>query len=114
METKRQLQVGEMIKRNFSTVLQQEGKYIYGDLLVSVTKALLSPDLAEAKIYLSIYGTENKQEVLLEMEQHTQRLKQLLVARIRKHVRRIPTIAFYLDDTLDEIDRINRMFEKLK
>lgn len=113
-ESKRQLQVGEVIKRNFSIVLQNEGSYIYGDAMVSVTKAVVSPDLSQAKIYLSIYGTENKQAVLLEIENQLHGLKQSLVHRIKKHVRRIPSIAVYIDDTLDEMERLNKLFDSLK
>lgn len=115
METRRQRQVGELVKRNFSSVLFQEGSYVYGsEVLVSVTQVVMSPDLGLAKIYLSIYNTENKQAVLLQVEEHKKRLKQLLSARIRKQVRRIPHIDVYIDDTLDEIDKIDQMFSQLK
>ncbi|HPK10317.1 MAG TPA: 30S ribosome-binding factor RbfA [Saprospiraceae bacterium] len=114
MESKRQLQVSSLIKRHFSTVLQMEGSYIYGNALVSVTNIYVTPDLSMAKIYLSIYNTENKQEVILMMEEHKHQLKQSLAARLRKHIRRMPDIDFYIDDTLDEMYKIDDMFGKLK
>ncbi len=114
METKRQKQVGELIKRHFSMVLQAEGSYIYGaQVLVTVTNVKMTPDFSLAKIYLSVFNTDNKQATILEMEDQQVRLKQSLAARIRKQVRRIPEIAFYLDDTVDEMYRINAMFEQL-
>ncbi|MCB0553510.1 MAG: 30S ribosome-binding factor RbfA [Phaeodactylibacter sp.] len=114
MESKRQLQVAELIKRNFSIVLQNEGSYIYGaEPLVTVTQVKITPDFNLAKIYLSIYNTEHKQGVLLELDEHLTRLKQSLMARIRKHVRRMPDIAFFLDDTLDEMYRLNELFNRL-
>ncbi len=114
METKRQKQVGELIKRHFSMVLQAEGSYIYGaQVLVTVTNVKITPDFSLAKIYLSVFNTDNKQATILEMEDQQVRLRQSLAARIRKHVRRIPEIAFYLDDTLDEMYRIGAMFEQL-
>lgn len=114
MESKRQLQVAELIKRNFGLVLQQEGGYIYGpEPLVTVTNVKVSPDFSIAKIYLSIYNTENKQAVILEMEEATSRLKQSLTQRVKKHIRRIPDIAFYMDDTLDEMYRLNDLFNRL-
>ncbi len=115
MESKRQKQVAELIKRNFGTVLQQEGSYIYGvEALVTVTGVKMSPDFSIAKIYLSVYNTENKQAVILAMEDQMFRLRQSLVTRIRKHVRRIPNIHFYLDDTLDEMYRLNDLFNRLE
>ncbi len=115
MESKRQRQVGALIQRNFSTVLQREGSYLYGyEALVSVTHVLMSPDLGLAKIYISVWNTENKQAVVLQMEEGKSRLKKLLSERIRKHVRRIPHIDFYLDETLDEIEKVENIFDRLK
>ena len=114
MESKRQLQVAELIKRNFSVVLQQEGRYLYGDqALVTVTQVKMSSDLGLAKIYLSVFNTENKQAVILQLEQESTRLRKSLSQRIRKHVRRIPHIDMYEDDTLDEMWRLNSVFDRL-
>lgn len=112
---KRQSQIAETIKRHFSTLLQQEGRYIYGhEVLVTVTNVMMSPDLGLAKIYLSIYNTENKQAVLLQMQEEQQALKQGLARRIRSHVRRVPDIDFYMDETLDEMFRVDALFKKLE
>ena len=113
-ESKRQLQVAELIRRNFSIVLQQEGIYIYGAaVLVTVTSVKVSPDLGNCKIYLSIYNTENKQAVILQMEEEYQRLKQALAHRLKKQVRRIPAFQFFMDETLDEMYKLNSIFDKL-
>lgn len=114
METIKQKQIGELVKRHFSLVLQEEGGYIYGSApLVTVTSVKMSPDLSLAKIYLSVYNTENKQEVILELEEEKSRLRQLLAARLRRQVRRVPEIDFYLDDTLDEMARLQQLFTRL-
>ncbi len=114
METIKQKQIGELVKRHFSLVLQEEGGYVYGPApLVTVTTVKVSPDLGQAKIYLSVYNTENKQAVILEMEEEKIRLKQSLASRLRKQVRRIPDIQFFLDDTLDEMFRLRDLFQRL-
>ena len=115
MPTIRQQQIGELIKRNFSLLLQQEGKYIYGsEPLVTVTNVIMSPDFGIAKVYLSVYNHQSKQEVILELEEQVTHLRQALGARIRKQVRRIPELHFFLDDTLDEMYRLNALFNQLK
>ena len=115
METKRQKQVAEVVKRNFGIVLQQEGSYIYGtSVLVTVTSVKMSPDFNIAKIYLSIYNSDEKEGVIEQMESSVHRLRQSLSNRIRKHVRRIPEIQFYIDETLDEMYRLNNLFKELK
>lgn len=115
METKKQKQVSEIIKRNFGIVLQQEGIYIYGaEALVTVTTVKMSPDLGIAKIYVSVYNTLSKQEAVIELNDNLVRLRQSLGQRIKKHVRRIPHIQIYLDDMLDEMYRLNDVFDKLE
>ena len=114
METKRQRQVAELVKRNFSMVLQTEGVNIYGSApLVTVTEVKMSPDMGIAKIYLSIWNTENKQAVLLQMQEENTRLRQALGQRLKRHVRRIPHIDFYEDETIDEMYRVDSIFDRL-
>ena len=114
MPSVRQKQVEELIKRNFGIILQNEGSYIYGtEPLVTVTQVKVSPDFGLAKIYLSVYNTETKQEVILEMEEQNNRLRQSLAHRVRKQMRKVPQINFYLDDTLDEMQRLNQLFNRI-
>ena len=113
MESKRQKQTAEVIRRHFGSVLMQQGPYIYGNALVTVTKVYVSPDISMAKIYLSVYNAEDKQAIIDKVSKNTAVLKQNLAQRVRKHIRRIPQIYFYNDDTLDEMYRLNQIFDKL-
>lgn len=112
--TIRQKQVAELVRRNFSIILLEQGRYIFEDALVTVTEVQMSPDLLMAKVYLSVYNTENKQAVLLQLEDQHQELRQSLAKRMRKQVRRIPDMAFYIDDTLDEMERVDKLFRRLE
>jgi len=114
MEKKRQKQFSEVIRRNFGLVLFDQGRNIYQDALVTVTNVKTSPDFGQSKIYLSVYNTEDKMAVIKLMEKNMHVLKAELARRIRKHVRRIPQISFYLDETLDEMYRLNALFASLK
>ncbi len=114
METKRQRQAAELIKRNFGLVLQDEGLYIYGAALVTVTSVQVSPDFSIARIYLSVYNTEDKQEPLLNIRENYTRLRFALGERIRKFIRRIPNLEFFLDDTLDEMYKLNALFDRME
>lgn len=113
MASKRQKQVEELIKRNFSLVLMSEGQYIYGDVLVSVTDVSMSPDLRIAKVYISIFNAEDKATVYDLIVRNTSTLKYELVKRIKKHVRRIPDLQIYRDDLLDEMYNIEEMLDNL-
>jgi ribosome-binding factor A len=114
METKRQKQVAEMIKRNFSMVMQEEAPNICGlSVLITVTNVKMSPDLSYARIYLSIFNTEHTQEPLLMLREELPTLKSKLAYRIRKLVRIIPDLELFYDDTIDEMFRIDAMMKKL-
>lgn len=115
MESIRQKQVGELIRRYFSMILAEEGGFIYGrDKLVTVTNVKMTPDLLLAKIYISVYGTEIKQEVIFELEDNQVRLRQSLGAKIGKQMRRMPEIAFFLDDTIDEMYRVQALLDRVQ
>ena len=115
MASIRQEQVGELVRRNVGTVLQQEGSYIYGSTaFVTVTEVQMTSDLGIARVYLSVFGTDDKQAVILKLEDEYPRFRQAIGYRLRKHVRRIPEFQFYLDDTLDEMYRLREVFEELK
>lgn len=114
MASKRQLQVAEQIKRNFSIVLQQEGSYVYGSQpLVTITDVQVSPDLSVGKVYLSVWNTDNKQAVILQMEEEHNRLKSALGTRLRRQLRRLPELAYFLDETLDEQHKVDNLFDRL-
>ncbi len=114
MESKRQRQTGETIKRHFSIVLQQEGTYIYDtQALVTITEVKMSPDMGLARIYLSVFNVDDKLTVLQQLREEQTRLRQLLAHRVRRHLRRVPQIDFYLDDMIDEMYRVDGMFDRL-
>ena len=114
MDSKRQLQLGELIKRSFAPVFQEQGPYIYGAAFVTVTAVKVTPDLAQAKIYLSIFNADDKVLVLKKVINHTHVLKQAMASRIKNQVRRIPQVFFYFDETIDEMYKVDVMFKNLK
>jgi ribosome-binding factor A len=114
METIRQKQIGEQIRRFFGMLLSEEGSLIYGrDKLVTVTGVKMTPDLLTAKIYISVYGTENKQEVILELEDNYPHLRKALGNKVGKAMRRVPELEFFLDDTVDEMYRVDTLLNRV-
>jgi len=114
MASVRQQQTESMLQREFSAVLRAEGSYIYGSqALVTVTGVKLTPDFGEARFYLSVFNRMDKQNVIIELDDNITRLRQQLANRVRKKIRRVPVISFYLDDTLDEMYRLNSLFDQI-
>ena len=114
MDSKRKLQIGELIKRHFAPVLHEHGPYIYGSAFVTVTSVKVTPDLSQAKVYLSIYNADDKAAILNRISSHTHILKQALAGRIRNQIRRMPQIFFFFDETIDEMYKVDAMFDNLK
>lgn len=115
MESKRQQQVSELILRHFSYVLHQEGLYIYGrQALVTVTQVKVASDLQLARIYLSVYNVEDKMSVIALIKESSYKLKQQMYQRLKSHLRRMPTFEYYIDETLDEMYRVEELFQKLE
>ncbi|MFM7399346.1 MAG: 30S ribosome-binding factor RbfA [Bacteroidota bacterium] len=114
MESIRQKQVGELIRRFIAMILTEEGRNIYGsDKLVTVTDVKMTPDLLISKVYVSVYGVENKQEVILLLEDNLARLRQALAAKVGKQMRRMPDLEFHLDDTVDEMYRVSNLLNRV-
>src|SRR5687767_9622023 len=110
METKRQKQISELIRRAFSMVLMEEGPYIFEKALVTVTSVNVSPDLQNAKVYLSIFNTDNKNEVMYGIQENNHRLRLSLSSKVGKQLRRMPELQFFLDESLDEVFRMDQIF----
>jgi ribosome-binding factor A len=114
METKRQKQINELLRRQFSMVLLEEGPNLFDKAMVTVTRTVVSPDMSNAKIYLSVFNTDNKQEILLTMQENYARLKFALGNKVGKQLRRMPDLAFYLDESLDEFFKMDELLKKLR
>ena len=115
MESKRQKQVAELVKRNFSLVMQEESPNICGrGVMITVTNVIMSPDLTYAKIYLSIFNTDHIQEPLLLLKEELSTLRSKLGQRIRNQVRTIPAVELFYDDTIDEMYRIDGLMKQLE
>lgn len=114
METKRQKQINELLRRQFSMVLLEEGPNLFDKAMVTVTRTVVSPDMSNAKIYISVFNTDNKQEILLTMQENYARLKFALGNKVGKQLRRMPDLAFFLDESLDEFFKMDELLKKLR
>lgn len=83
--------------------------------MVSVTQVRMTPDLGIAKIYLSIYANgRNQDEVFRHIQISTSAIRGELGKRIRHQVRRVPELIFYMDDTVEYVDKIEQVFTKIR
>jgi ribosome-binding factor A len=113
MESTRQQKVARLIQKELSQIFIREGSWLYGRVLVSITVVRVSPDLSVAKIYLSIYGTTNKNKVLQTLEQHKPKIRYWLGQQLKNQLRIVPELIFYLDDSVDYAEKMEEVFKKI-
>ncbi|MFA9290303.1 MAG: ribosome-binding factor A [Solirubrobacteraceae bacterium] len=108
MATIRQTKINKLIQEELSEIFRQEAKNSHSELLITVSEVRVSPDLGISKVYLSIYPSAIKELVFKEIKEKTLHYKGLLGMRLGKHLRKIPSFTFFLDITLDELEKIEK------
>ncbi len=103
--------MASLIQKEMSMIFQSNSRE-YLNKLISVTIVRMSPDLGYAKIYLSIFPEEQKDEVFELVVQSSSKLRFKLGNRIKNQVRRIPEIHFNIDDSLDYAEKIDGLLNK--
>ncbi|MGB0839892.1 MAG: 30S ribosome-binding factor RbfA [Chitinophagales bacterium] len=114
MESIRQMQVASTIKQQLSDVFIRNGRDFYGNAFVTITNVRVTSDLMTARIYLSVFNVKEKDSLITVMDENNWAIRKMLAAKIRNKVRKIPELEFYLDDTLDEVEKIDRLLDKIK
>ena len=112
MDSTRQKKIGRLIQKEMSEIFQREVREIIMETMVSVTVARVSSDLGVAKIYLSIFPPQNKEEVFKNIAHHSASLRYMLGQRVGKQLRVIPDLQFFIDDSLDYIENIDNLLKE--
>ncbi|MFO8002086.1 MAG: 30S ribosome-binding factor RbfA [Marinilabilia sp.] len=112
MDTTRQKKIGRLIQRDISEMFQREVKELTLGSMVSVTVVRVTPDMAIARIYLSIFPPARKEEVFNHIREHNSQIRYTLGQRAGKQLRIIPELEFFIDDSLDYIDNIDRLLNE--
>lgn len=108
METKRQAKIARLLQKELSEIFRRQTAAL-GGVIVSVSAVRVSPDLSIAKVYLSIFPPEKSQGILLNVKQQSKTVRYELAQAVRQVLRKCPDLQFYLDDSLDYIDNIDRL-----
>ena len=112
MDSTRQLKVSRLIQKELGEIFQRETRLLFGNALITVTQVRISPDLGVAKVYISLFNVPDKQALLKSIQEHTKDIRLKLSARIKKQVRIIPNLVFFLDDSVDYAMRIEELLKK--
>ena len=112
METTRQQKFARLIQKELSQLFLLEGPSIYGKAFVTITTVKATPDLSIARVYLSIMGVPDRELAVEAINEATHKIRGLLGLRIKQRVRHIPNLNFFLDDSLDYAEKIERLLKE--
>ena len=111
MESNRQAKIARLIQKELSEIFRQQTAKTHV-VLVSVSAVRVSPDLSIARAYLSVFPSDKGQEMIDSINKSAQTIRYELAQRVRYQLRKTPALQFYLDDSLDYIENIDKLLEK--
>ncbi|WP_339815114.1 30S ribosome-binding factor RbfA [uncultured Imperialibacter sp.] len=114
MESTRQQKYARLIQKELGEIFQRDTKHMFGKAFITITLVKMSPDLGFAKVYLSIFMAEDRNEMLTQINERKSQVRKLLGQRIGKQVRIIPEIAFFIDDTEDHAHKMDSLINSLE
>jgi ribosome-binding factor A len=112
-EGKRQKQVAALLQQELSDIFQRLGLGMIEGGLVSLTAVKLTPDLLEARVYLSFFQVKDAAAAMKKIEERSWEIKRELATRIKHQLRRIPLLQYFLDDSLEHASKMDDLFKKL-
>jgi len=112
-EGKRQKQVGSLLNEEINSIFQRLGLNMIDGGMVSISGVKITPDLLEARIYLSFFQVKDAKETLQKIEERAWEIKKELASRVAKQLRRMPELKFFHDDSLDYVFKMDELFKKI-
>jgi ribosome-binding factor A len=112
-EGKRQKQVAGLLNEYLTDIFQRLGLNMLNGGMVSISSVKITPDLLEARVYLSLFQVKDSDAALKKIEDRGWEIKKELVSRVKHQLRRIPEIRYFLDDTLDNVFKMEELFKKI-
>lgn len=113
MDSKRQAKFSRLIQKELGDIFLREGQAVFGNQFISVSQVRVTPDLGYVKIYLSFLNEKEPEKLLKLIKLHTKDLRMKLGQRIRNQVRKIPELEFFYDDTMDYVEKMDKLFEEI-
>lgn len=112
-EGKRQKQIGSLLNHELSDIFQRLGLNMIDGGMVSISGVKITPDLLEARIYLSFFQVHDVEAALKKIGDRSWEIKKELVERVKQQLRRIPELKYFRDDTLDYVFKMEEIFKKI-
>lgn len=113
-ESKRQKQIAGLLNEEMNTIFQKLSLSMIDGGMISISSVKITPDLLEARIYVSFFQVKDVKAALKKIEDRHHDIKKELAAKVRHQLRNIPVLRFYQDDTLDHVFKMEELFKQIK
>ena len=110
MDTNRQRKINKLLQKDLGEIFQREAPNLFQRAMITVTQVKITPDLSIAKIYLSIFGAD-ADAILHKVKVHTNEIRKQLGLRVKNQLRIVPQLQFFIDDSLDYIENIEKLLK---
>ncbi|TVR41231.1 MAG: 30S ribosome-binding factor RbfA [Cryomorphaceae bacterium] len=111
MASIRQEKIASLIQREMAQIIQRESAHFGPGVMASVTVVRVSPDMGYAKIYISLFGAKNPDELIEQANRDKGFYRKLLGDGVGKVLRKVPDLRFFLDDSLDYSEQIDELLQ---
>jgi ribosome-binding factor A len=113
-EGKRQKQIAGLLNEEINTIFQKLGLSMMDGGMVSISSVKVTPDLLEARFYISFFQVKDVNAALQKIEDRHHEIKRELATKVRHQLRSIPVLKFFRDDTLDHVFKMEEVFKKIE
>lgn len=112
-ESKRQKQIAGLLNEELNDIFRRLGLNMVDGGMVSITTVKITPDLLEARVYVSLFQVKDAKEAMKKIEDRGWEIKRELAGRVKQQLRRMPEIKYFQDDTLDHVFKMEELFRQI-
>lgn len=111
MDSTRQQKIGQLIRKELADIFLADGPHVY-DCMITVTRTTVTKDLSIARSYLSVFNAEDAEAVIQTVRANTKNIRFRLGQKVKNQLRVIPQLEFFVDDSLDYIENIEKLLKE--
>ena len=112
-ESKRQQRFAGVIQPDLAELFLKDGQAWTAGNFITITKVRMTPDLSIAKVYLSFLDADKAAEGIASIQKHAGEIRYKLGGRIKNHARIVPQLVFFVDDTNEYVEKMDKLFEQI-
>lgn len=114
MNSRRQEKFAKLMQKDLGDIFLQKTNTLFNGNFITISNVFVSPDMGYLKVYLSFFKPDNQKELLELIQQNKKEIRHELAKKVKNQVRKVPEIEFYIDDSLDYVEKMEGIFNDIK